>query len=455
MKKIFTFFLAMVMISMAFAQNGKYTVHGVNNVAQERSNWYGWFTTSGYVHVQAAESEYILYCPANTIANDYDIEQVRFYAIPSENINDYTGTAFQLGVFTIRIYANPTVNGHEITLGTPVYTQTYDASEAEAGAQVVALTTAYHVAAGNSVAIGIYCEDMSAMGLCDHDPACAPVNFAYWPDFGDGYHHYYWTASNPAWAYENAPVQEHDPWILSFYYNDGQQYSAICDWHSEIYDPEDGEQYPDAITWQYVDNYTDSIYFYGGAFNMGIDSSYGMYYESIYAQVEGGAPVYFLQDQPLKEEVDSYEPNYGFRHGPIGLMGVDEMENEGLTFPFEMCLSLTYEPDASYPSSDPNLDNNTYCITVSNQQAPDDPDGINANDNTLTVSPNPASTVIRVDNAAGAQISIYNIAGQEVMTMEAANANETINVANLTEGVYVVRVVNGNEVATSKVSIIR
>ena len=71
------------------------------------------------------------------------------------------------------------------------------------------------------------------------------------------------------------------------------------------------------------------------------------------------------------------------------------------------------------------------------------------------VYPNPACNEIHIDNMAGAQISIFNIAGQEVMSIENASASATINVANLTEGLYIVRVVNGNEVATSKVNIVR
>ena len=75
--------------------------------------------------------------------------------------------------------------------------------------------------------------------------------------------------------------------------------------------------------------------------------------------------------------------------------------------------------------------------------------------NTVNVFPNPASTAITVENVAGAQISVFNIAGQEVLSVEAANANETLNVSALPEGMYIVRVVNGTEVGTSKVSIVR
>ena len=77
------------------------------------------------------------------------------------------------------------------------------------------------------------------------------------------------------------------------------------------------------------------------------------------------------------------------------------------------------------------------------------------NNNTLNVTPNPASTTLTVENAAGAQIFAYNIAGQEVMSLTSSKANETLNVSNLNAGLYIVRVVNGNEVSTAKVSIVR
>ena len=77
------------------------------------------------------------------------------------------------------------------------------------------------------------------------------------------------------------------------------------------------------------------------------------------------------------------------------------------------------------------------------------------NNNTLNVTPNPASTTLTVENAAGAQIFVYNISGQEVMAITSSKANETLNVSNLNAGLYIVRVVNGNEVSTAKVSIVR
>ena len=222
------------------------------------------------------------------------------------------------------------------------------------------------------------------------------------------------------------------------------------DWYCEIYSPDDIEQYPDEIDTMIVDQYTDSIYFYGGAFNMGVDAAVSDVELSIWLVNDNNENLYIYQNESMGISADDpVEPYYGYRWNLGGLIATEDLASESLTYPFEMCISMI-PVDASV---DPNMDNNTYCVLVGDEASLHI--GINENNNTLNVYPNPACNVINVDNAAGAQISIFNIAGQEVMAIEAANANETINVSNLTEGVYVVRVVNGNEIATSKVSIVR
>ncbi|MBO7625221.1 MAG: T9SS type A sorting domain-containing protein, partial [Bacteroidales bacterium] len=120
-----------------------------------------------------------------------------------------------------------------------------------------------------------------------------------------------------------------------------------------------------------------------------------------------------------------------------------DMENYGLSFPFNVCFS--FEPYGQ----DPNLDNNIACAEIT------DIDLVPTTTKTLNFFPKPANTYINVENAAGSQISVYNIAGQEVLSVESDEANETINVSNLNAGLYIVRMVNGNEVSTAKVSIIR
>lgn len=462
MKKLFTFLMAMVVVAMCFAQNGKYEVVGVPaDQGVDRSDWIGWYAQSGYVHTQVAESEYFLYLPAGTFTSQVTLEKVRFYTIPSENINNYTGDEFTLdNDFVIRIYTGASVNGVDFNPGTIAYSQSYNPATAgaEAGPQNITLTTPFVAGPNDNIAIGIYSAGLSSMGLCDDDPECAAVNFALWPEYDEGIHHYYWTGGNPAWAYENATVREHDPWNLSVYYNDGVGYQPKSDWHTEIYDPEDEAQYPDGITWLYIDEFTDTLYFYGGCFNLGLDSAYGLIYRSIYALNEGSTePIYFLEPTQFNatENVpEGVDVNYGWRVGPVALLGVADFADAMLTYPFQLCFEVEYETDPSYHGYDPNPDNNVYCITVSDEPQPD-PDGIAENANTLKVTPNPASTTLTVENAAGAQIYVYNIAGQEVMSVESAEANETLNVSNLNAGLYIVRVVNGNEVSTAKVSIVR
>jgi hypothetical protein len=459
MKRIFTFVMAMLCVSMMFAQSNKYEVVGVPaGPEMDRSDWYGWYTQSGYVHVQPAESEYMLYIPAGTFETDVTLEKVRFYTIPSENITNYTGDPFTLDVnFQIRIYTGCSIDGTTFDPGTVAQTQIYNPSNAgaEAGIQLVTLNQPFTVHPTDNVCVAIYCDDRCSMGLCDDDADCAGINFAMWPEYdANAYHHYYWTGGNPAWAYENATVAEHDPWNLSVYYNDGLPYVHKCNWYAEIYDPNDNQTDPDKITALTVDPYTDSIYFYGGAFNKGIDTSISSCTVSIYMIDQNLGNVYFWENEAVGQyDIDTLEVNYGWRFGPFGLVGLYEGtfldDAEGLSWPLQLCLNI--EPNFTDPSTyiDPNLDDNTYCITV------DYDNGIQPYNNTVNVFPNPASTAITVENVAGAQVSVFNIAGQEVLSVEAANANETLNVSALPEGMYIVRVVNGTEVGTSKVSIVR
>ena len=456
MKKLFTFLMAMVVVAACFAQTGnKYEVTGVpaSNQEMSRSNWYGYYTESGYVHTLVAESEYYLFLPAGTFNSQVSLEKVRFYTIPSANITNYTGTEFTLdNDFVIKIYTGAAVNGVDFNPGTVAYSQSYNPATAgaEAGPQEITLTTAFTVNPSDNIAIGIYSAGLSAMGLCEDDATCANVNFALWPEYDEGIHHYYWTAGNPAWAYQNANVAEHDPWNLSVYYNDGLPYTNICDWYAEIYDPEDEETYPDGIQQLIVDENTDSLYLYAGMYNRGLDNSLGQCIMNVWLDDENLGHQALLTDQELGQfDVDTIEVNYGWRIGPLALLSMEENYND-FTFPFEFCININ--PNLYNNYTDPNSENNTYCVQVGREE---DFVGINENTNTLTVSPNTASTTLTVENAAGAQIYVYNIAGQEVMSVEAAEANETLNVSNLNAGLYIVRVVNGNEVSTAKVSIVR
>ena len=80
---------------------------------------------------------------------------------------------------------------------------------------------------------------------------------------------------------------------------------------------------------------------------------------------------------------------------------------------------------------------------------------MNISKNALNVYPNPAATNIYVENNSGATIEIYNLLGEKVKTIADANRNAVVNVADLEEGTYIVKVIDGNEVKTAKVNIVK
>ncbi|MFW5768182.1 MAG: choice-of-anchor J domain-containing protein [Bacteroidota bacterium] len=73
----------------------------------------------------------------------------------------------------------------------------------------------------------------------------------------------------------------------------------------------------------------------------------------------------------------------------------------------------------------------------------------------LSVFPNPANNNVTVENAENADISIYNMVGQKVVSEKAKSNRESINISDLSEGTYMIRIENGDEVNTQKLNVIR
>ena len=62
---------------------------------------------------------------------------------------------------------------------------------------------------------------------------------------------------------------------------------------------------------------------------------------------------------------------------------------------------------------------------------------------TSTLYPNPATSFITLGNVeAGAVVNVYNTLGAVVLTEQVSATNHTINIANLANGNYIVRVGN-------------
>ena len=109
------------------------------------------------------------------------------------------------------------------------------------------------------------------------------------------------------------------------------------------------------------------------------------------------------------------------------------------------------------PADNPTLDsefdfiNGTPANGTVYRFTPATPSGINENNITFAVYPNPANNVINISNVAPkSNIVITNTIGAVVYSLEANNTTEIINVENLAKGVYFISINNNNEVSTVK-----
>ena len=135
------------------------------------------------------------------------------------------------------------------------------------------------------------------------------------------------------------------------------------------------------------------------------------------------------------------------QHSPFPILTKQIMDDNNLTGTFEVCAMIM----GSNSIVDNNPANNIICLTVTRGTT-----GINeVAEGEVNVYPNPATTVINIDNAEGAQISVYDLSGRMVSNVNSASANQTIDASNLAKGMYIVRIVNDNNVITKKVNVVR
>ncbi|MDD2635184.1 MAG: T9SS type A sorting domain-containing protein [Bacteroidales bacterium] len=106
------------------------------------------------------------------------------------------------------------------------------------------------------------------------------------------------------------------------------------------------------------------------------------------------------------------------------------MDAMGLTGTFDVCMSITYD------GIDNVTDNNETCVTVTR-------DPVNVENNiaaAISVFPNPANNVITVANAENENIVILNMLGEVVANISNASSNQAIDISNLSNGTYFVKV---------------
>ena len=113
--------------------------------------------------------------------------------------------------------------------------------------------------------------------------------------------------------------------------------------------------------------------------------------------------------------------------------------------------NLCYEVRIGGVSTDPVPTNNKQCVVVKRGNV--GIDGFNAEE--INVYPNPATNVINVANAENAQVSVFDINGKLMVSVESASANQTIDASNFANGLYFVRITDGNNVVTKKINVVK
>lgn len=133
--------------------------------------------------------------------------------------------------------------------------------------------------------------------------------------------------------------------------------------------------------------------------------------------------------------------------GQQPLFTAAQMNEAGIEGTFEMCYTVRIVGAAT----DPDASNNTACVTINRGTV-----GIeNIAEGEISVYPNPANSEINVANAEGSQVSVYDMSGRMVANVKSASANEVIDATSFAQGMYIVRIVDGQNVTTQKVSVAR
>lgn len=458
MKKVFTFFVALAMVLVAFAQKPAEQCVKLDqpNVNVAKSNWYG-ILDCNTVGTQAFTEGVVMVrrFAANELPAGATIEKIMFYAALSFSGQSYSGA------FNVQVYTGGDGSWLEESswttdldvCGTVVAQQGYTATQD--GHQTVVLNNPVTVPAGQEVWLAVECLGWACLGFQTDDDLYADSYsmFSLWKKYDTQDEEYYW--GSPRWCDDAECEHTHGcEWELACYVNDGQAYEPISDMYVYFFDPFTEGQH--VITEQLItDDYEyDSLYVCFGYFNGGPDSAE-------MAKMHLTMTVQDMEEPWLDWDYSQYESvqgryvksGYGGIWGNIAedgleeafaVVGIDELADYGLSYPFDLCMNLEFN------GNDPDLTNNSKCLTY------DKPNGLQENaNNSVNVYPNPANNVVTVANAAGAQIDIYNLAGQQVASVASASANQVISVANLAEGLYVIRVANGNQVSTSKLSVVR
>lgn len=120
-------------------------------------------------------------------------------------------------------------------------------------------------------------------------------------------------------------------------------------------------------------------------------------------------------------------------------------DNVGNSYHFEYSVSNGVESNEVFMYAD--VDEYSWCVF-------NGVDDVLAAD-AVKIYPNPTSNVVNIMNAEGADIYVYNVIGEVVKSVHNADLLTNIDLSDLNEGTYIVRVINGDNVTSQAVNLVK
>lgn len=116
-----------------------------------------------------------------------------------------------------------------------------------------------------------------------------------------------------------------------------------------------------------------------------------------------------------------------------------------------------YEPNTAFGNSNPNNPNwsettgQYYNIDVLLSDTRVNSIDAKFNDNSISIYPNPAKDMIRIDGTdANGSIQILDVTGKVVANTNSSSSSTVIELSNFNKGVYILRYINNNSILTEK-----
>lgn len=131
--------------------------------------------------------------------------------------------------------------------------------------------------------------------------------------------------------------------------------------------------------------------------------------------------------------------------GEDPILTADQMTEAGLEGSFELCYTFEIHAALGSSTTDPDMSNNQSCITINRGEVAISENVVSE----VSIYPNPATSVLNVSAAGYNQVEIINMLGQVVYSNSISN-NAQINVSDLNDGVYFVRLSGANGTTTQK-----